>query len=174
MESTRSSNQISEKPKEKVQTTKIEEKLLTLNDTVMGRNYFTLGKFMKNEYNTYSGTKRRISYLSPNKNKVLVNSDQTVLYGLKNNINQSKTLKGVAPSLLFSERYNERKNDFEVMTRSKEKELKNYKSNDNFFKSKLIDENNNINKTFRKIVSILNNRNLFTTISNSNLKLMKF
>jgi len=152
MESTRSSNQISEKPKQKARTTKIEEKLLTLNDTVMGRNYFTLGKFLKNEYNSCSGCKRKISCFSPNK-RVLVNSDETVSYGCDNNINQTKTLKGVAPSLLCSERYCERKSDFVDVVRSNEVELKNYKSNDNFFKSKLTEENSQVKKTFKKIVS---------------------
>jgi hypothetical protein len=85
----------------------------------------------------------------------LVNSDETVLYGCDNNINQTKTFKGVAPSLLCSERYCERKSDFVDVARSNEVELKNYRSNDNFFKSKLTEENNQVHKTFRKIVSLI-------------------
>lgn len=151
IESTRSSDK--NKQKSTRRGSKAEEKLLTLNDTVMGKDYFALGKFKSKEFNTYSGGNRpAITTKNMRNQRILTNSDETTLYGCAEILNKTKTMKGVVPSLFATDRL---KYDLKKVNEvGQQNDLeKNYKSNDSIFKNNPNDCTF-VSKAFRKIVDL--------------------
>ena len=134
---------------------RLKKKLLTLNDTVLGKNYFNLGKSLANEFKSRNLVKRRAFTIKANNNKLLTNHDETHFnQPSSSNINlyNTNSFKGFSPRFTLTER-NRSERILSVENCTLQEIKQNYRSNDNIYSSNNKCELSVI-KTFKKIVKI--------------------
>ena len=131
---------------------------MTLNDTVLGKNYYKLGKFLTNGVNSHVGklSKKLTLPNASNNKKVLTNNDETVLYEKQSpntKIINTNSSKATSPRLFTTQKFRTDHSYFKEFNNIKDC-TQNYKSNDYIYRTKSKGESNPVIKSFRKIVII--------------------